>query len=102
MRNVKDEKSHHKFSAICRLFKLILLFRRYQGKESDLFVVKDPKTLQIKKELYNRMETMEDYLVHVKVTKQSDLHSCGLHIVRFFDEVLRIRKVLCSEKNSAE
>lgn len=97
VRNLKNEKSHYKFSAICRLMKLILLFKRYQGKESDSFVVENSTTLKIKRDLYNRMESMEDFLVHVKVTKQSDTYTCGFHIIRFFDEVLRIQKNLFSK-----
>ena len=92
--NYTDESDQIKFSAICRLLKLILLFRRYQKVDKDSFILVDKKSLKIKQALYDRMETMEDSLVHVKVTCQTDVHSCGLHIIRFFDEVLRIKKKL--------
>ena len=92
MIDIKREK----FSAICRLLKLILLFRRYQEKEDDSFIVKDSKTLNIRMDLYNRMKNLEDRLIYVKATTQLDTITCGLHIIRYFDEMLKIRKNLSS------
>ena len=90
---IKDMKGN-RFSAICRLLKLILLFRRYQEKEDDSFIVKDLNTLKIRQDLYNHMETLEDRLVYVKVTTQLDMSTCGLHIIRYFDEMLKIKNNL--------
>ena len=46
---------------------------------------------------------MEDEIVHVSVTQQNDSNTCGLHVIRFFYEILRIRNTsLVLSKESFE
>ena len=91
--NVNDEHYHYKFVPICRLLKLILLFgRSRQLQTNDMISSKENKLLKIKADLFQKMDLMEDNLIHVNVTYQPDTYTCGLHIIRFFDEILRIRQ----------
>ena len=49
------------------------------------------------------MAQMEDELIHVNVTQQNDSYTCGLRVIRFFDETLRIRNTsLVLSKESFE
>ena len=46
--------------------------------------------LKIKEDIYHAMISMGDIIYGVKTTRQNDTVTCGLHIIRIFDEIMRI------------
>ena len=90
--NMNNEYCNSQFVSICRLLKLILLFgRSRQLRKNDMIIANDKKILNIKTDLYQKMNLMKDNIIHVTTTYQEDFHTCGLHIIRFFDEIWRIK-----------
>ena len=83
---VKDHHDIFKFSAICWLLKLVLLFGRSKQSKLDdmIFSTNDTNSLKIKKDLFDKMTQMEYWIIHVSVTQQNDSDPCGLHVILFF------------------
>ena len=83
-RKATDNHQMYRCSAICRLLKLVLLFGRSERSKSEDIIISSKQCLKIKKDLYDKMNQMEDEIVDVSVTQQRDYYTCGLHIIRFF------------------
>ena len=65
--NMNNEYCNSKFVSICRLLKLILLFgRSRQLQKNDMIIANDKKILNIKTDLYQKMNLMKDYFIILK------------------------------------
>ena len=93
--NVNDVTNYLKYSGIIRLIQLILLFQRYKTFNPKKILLDETKTtIKIKKEFYDKIESTGDLIINVKVAPQYDQYTCGLHVIRFMNEILRIRQKL--------
>ena len=90
------------YISLARLFKLLLITKQNEMENNKLFIIeqgKDNLKLKIKEDIYRAMISMGDIIYGVKTTRQNDTVTCGLHIIRIFDEIMRINHECSSTLN---
>ena len=81
------------YISLARLFKLLLITKQNEMENNKSFIIEDEKDnlqLKIKEDIYHAMISMGDIIYGVKTTRQNDTVTCGLHMIRIFDEIMRI------------
>ena len=73
--------------------------RKIRGNNAP-FIFDDPGNynLKIHSDTLKAMQSMEDVIYRVKTTLQGDSFTCGQHIIRYFDEIMRINHEMSSSK----
>ena len=81
------------YISLTRLWKLLFFMKRNNGGNNTSFTFKlegVDYNLIIHRDIVKAIQSMDDVVYRVKTTHQGDGYTCGQHIVRFFDEIMRI------------
>ena len=110
MHNQKDVIMKHKldkssmfnnfYISLTRLWKLLFFMKRKIRGNNAPFIFDDPGnySLKIHSDTLKAMQSMENVIYRVKTTLQGDSFTCGQHIIRYFDEIVRINHEMSSSK----
>ena len=89
----KNEIFDNFYISLTRLWKLLFIMKRNNSGTNTSFVFEVERgfyNLKINRKTVKTIQAMKDVVYRVKTTQQGDNFTCGQHIVRYFDEIMRI------------